>query len=61
MMHFGSGGLFDYILSEITWVREFGHSYQFVGRNMDYDANKHWVAVRDTYRATNLKRNLVIR
>lgn len=60
-MHFGDGGLFDYILSEVWWAREFGHNYSYVGRNSGYDPNRHWVTVRDTYKRTDLKRNLVIR
>lgn len=60
MMHFGVGGLMDYLLSEVTWLRDI-RADSFVGRNNGFDPHKHWVTIRETYKTTNLRRNLVIR
>jgi len=51
MKHFGAGGLVDYILSEIAWIRYFGRDIdhgKFIGEHKkgeddyDYEAPFHY-------------------
>lgn len=51
MTHFGQGGLVDYILGEISWIRPFGRNTvcgQFIGKHekgedgYEYEAPFYW-------------------
>jgi len=58
MKHFGAGGLVDYILSEITWLRQASPRGQFIGEHKkgeddyEYEAPFHYwdKYVKDQFR-----------
>jgi hypothetical protein len=66
-MHFGRGGLVDYVLHETKWRAEFGPT-DFVGRHHAneggymYEAPMYWWdMIKKRFDQSGLKRNLVIR